>query len=370
MTLQGKGFFIWKIKNCEGGNPNTIGMKALEAGLSHVLIKVANGIYSYNYDWRKKIDFVPPVLQALKARGIAVWGWHYVYGDNPVKEANKAIQRIQDLGLDGYVIDAEGHYKSYGKKKAAKIFMKRLKAGVPNTPLALSSYRFPSYHPQLPWNEFLSRVDYNMPQVYWMYADNPEEQLDRCVREFSAMPFTPPMIPTGAAFKEGGWSATADEVLEFFQAVRKYHLTATNFWEWYSCREKLPKDVWKTISDYDWESGFIPPSDITGKYIYALNTRNVNKVVELYTHNAVHVNTNRTIQGQALIRAWYSSFLNTVLPNATFLLTSFSGSGSTRHFTWTANSDRGTVTNGNDTFGLVNGKISYHFSFFTVTPKP
>ena len=369
MTLQGKGFFIWKIKNCEGGNPTSIGMKALEAGLSHVLIKVANGIYSYNYDWTAKEDLVPPVLQALKARGIAVWGWHYVYGDDPINEARKAIQRIEELGLDGYVIDAESPYKDPAKKKAATTFMKTLKAGAPNTPLALSSYRFPSFHPQLPWNEFLSKVDYNMPQVYWMYADNPKEQLDRCIREYSAMPYNPPMVPTGAAFSEGGWAATASEVLEFLQATREYNMSAANFWEWHSCRDNLPPDVWDTISAYDWETGFIPPSDITGKYIYALNTHDPLKVIDLYTPTAVHVNTSRTIQGQALILAWYATFLNTILPNATFALTGYSGTGSTRHFTWTATSDRGSVTNGNDTFGLVNDKISYHFSYFHVTPS-
>jgi hypothetical protein len=26
------------------------------------------------------------------------------------------------------------------------------------------------------------------------------------------------------------------------------------------------------------------------------------------------------------------------------------------------------VLNGNDTLGMVNGKIAYHYSFFTVTP--
>ena len=67
MALQGKGFFIWKIKNCEGGDAALIAKKAKKAGLSHVLIKVANGIYSYNYDWARKIDLVPPVAEALRS---------------------------------------------------------------------------------------------------------------------------------------------------------------------------------------------------------------------------------------------------------------------------------------------------------------
>jgi len=56
-----------------------------------------------------------------------------------------------------------------------------------------------------------------------------------------------------------------------------------------------------------------------------------------------------------------------VLPNATFELTGYSGTGNSRHLTWTATSSAGQVTNGNDTFGLMNGKIGYHYTFFTVS---
>ena len=40
MALTGKGFMIWKIKDCEGGNADAIADVARRAGLSHVLIKV------------------------------------------------------------------------------------------------------------------------------------------------------------------------------------------------------------------------------------------------------------------------------------------------------------------------------------------
>jgi len=45
-----------------------------------------------------------------------------------------------------------------------------------------------------------------------------------------------------------------------------------------------------------------------------------------------------------------------------------SGTGNTRHFTWTATSSKGKVTNGNDTLGILDGKIVYHYSYYTVTP--
>jgi hypothetical protein len=67
------------------------------------------------------------------------------------------------------------------------------------------------------------------------------------------------------------------------------------------------------------------------------------------------------------MRIWFQALLFSLLPNAKFSHTGFSGTGNSRHLTWTATSDLGIVHNGNDTFGLYKGKITYHYSFFTLT---
>jgi hypothetical protein len=309
---------------------------------------------------------VPPLVVALRTRGIQPWGWHYIYGDDPVQEANKAIQRVSELGLDCYVLDAESEYKEAGKSTAARTFMTRLRAGLPDTPLVLSSYRYPTYHPQLPWTEFLSRVDYNMPQVYWLHAHNPGEQLERSVREFAAMAYNPPILVTGAAYTEFDWSPTTAEIIEFMQTARSLNIQAANFWEWANTRGYLP-EIWETIHDYPWDTGYVPPSDITGLYIEALDLGDPDYIATFYSDSAVHINAARTIQGKPALKAWFSSLLDQLLPNATFTRTGYSGTGNSRHFTWTANSSRGRVLNGNDTFGLHNGLITYHYTYFTIT---
>lgn len=369
MTLQGKGFFLWQIKNCEGGNTTQIALEAQEAGLSHVLIKVAGGVYPYNYDWNKQVDLVPPLVNALHSLGIQAWGWHYVYGNDPSGEARVAIKRIRELNLDGFVIDAEAPYKESGKTTAARTFMSELRSGVGNNyPLALSSYRYPSLHP-IPWNEFLKKCDYNMPQVYWIGAHNPGAQLNRTLQEFQSFPYRPPIIPTGAAFTEHGWSATAAEVQEFLVTARALNLSAANFWEWYNARSVLQpsRQAWNSIAAFDWDSGSMPPTDITARLVQAFNTRDANKVVELYSDRAVHVTAARTIVGKERIRAWYQTFFGQLLPNGTFTLSGFSGTGNSRHFSWVARSNAGNVNDGNDTLGLIGEKITYHYSHFTVS---
>lgn len=363
--LSGKGFFIWKILECHDGDVVEIAEKAHYANLSHVLIKIANGIYSYNYDWEKNLDLVPDLAQELWARGIEVWGWHYVFGDQPTQEANKAISRIQELNVDGFVIDAEGHYKN--KFSSARTFMDRLTSEITDIPIALSSYRYPSYHPQLPWDEFLSQCDLNMPQVYWLKAHNPGAQLERCVEEFRNLEYTPPIFPTGAAFTEWGWSPTADEVEAFLIRAQALNLPGANFWEWANCKDKLPPDIWQTIKDYPWEAAPSPPEDITEALIMALNSHDPSQVMALYQDQAVHITSNRTIQGKDALTQWYQSLFTEILPEGEFTLTGFSGTGNIRHLTWTASSSQGEVLNGRDTLGLLEDKISYHFSEFTVS---
>lgn len=363
MTLQGKGFFIWQIKNCDKGNPDAIAAAAKAAGLTHILLKIADGAYPVNIDQTTNKDLCPPVVAALKANHIQVWGWHYVYG-YPVQEAQIAIKRCQQLGLDGYVIDAEGEYKQPGKDVAARQFMTELRKGIPNLPVALCSYRFPTFHPQLPWKEFLEKCDLNMPQMYWMGAHNPDQQLARCVREFQAMTPFRPVIPVGVTYKSGDWVTTPQDEMLFLNKARELNLSAASFFSWEYARSIL-KPCWDVIASYNWASG--PTTDPVLSLLTALNTHDANKVTALYTNDAVRVTAAQTLQGSEAIRAWWTNFFTATYPAASFTLVSFTGTGNTRSFTWTATSTKGKITNGSDTLGVLDGKITYHYSYYSIT---
>ena len=364
MTLNGKGYFIWQIRNCEGGDPNEIANVAEQAGLSHVLIKIADGTYKYNVDWSTGYDRVPPVVSALKAKGIQSWGWHYVYGDNPVGEADIAIERIQELHLNGYVIDAEAPYKEDGKESAAEIFMGRLRATLPSYPIALSSYRYPSYHPSFPFDAFLEKCSMTMPQVYWIGAHNPGEQLNHSFEDYQNLEYVRPMFPTGAVFVQGSWAPTVDDVIEFMNTAKVLEMNGINFWEWSNTRKYLP-DIWGAISSYDWVAPPLP-LDITQEYINALNTHDPDTVLELYLPNAVYVTPKSTIQGTEQLRGYYQTLFSQLLPNGNFTLEEYSGEGNSRSFTWKATSAAGNVDNGQDVFGLMDDRIIYHYSHYEI----
>jgi hypothetical protein len=365
MALSGKGFMIWKIKDCEGGDPVAIANAASSAGLTHVVIKIADGVYPFNIERTSMVDLVPPVVNALHNKGIQAWGWHYVYGNNPLGEAQTAGQRVRLLGLDGYVIDAEGEYKQPGKEAAARKYMTELRSYLPKTPIALCSFRFPTYHPQLPWKAFLEKCDIAMPQMYWQSAHNPGAQLRRCVNEYKNLMPSLPVIPTGSVYHIGGWDPTVEDINEFLDTSRLLNLQAANFYAWEHARSYL-KPLWSAIAAYKWPP-YAQPIDIPDKYIAALNTHDSNKVISLYNSDAVHITAAQTLQGTTAIQTWLTKFLGEMLPNAIFRLTGVSGTGDSRHFTWQATSQTSKIMNGNDTVGLMNGKIAYHYSFFTVT---
>jgi hypothetical protein len=251
----GKGWFIWQPVS----NPVAAATAAHNAGVSHVLIKVCDGTVRYPFVSVHPVDPVPDMVSAFKTRGIAVFGWGYVYGNSPSGEANIAIARSTQLGLDGFVVNAEVEYKRPNMDTRARAYMAALRAGLGGFfPIGLSSYRFPTLHRELPWQEFLSIVDFAMPQVYWMKATNPAAQLRRSLQEYRALPVQRPIIPTGASFKEHGWQPRPAEVLAFLDAAQEAGLNGVNFWEWSLALRDLPA-CWQVIADYPWFVQGEPP---------------------------------------------------------------------------------------------------------------
>jgi|ETN01SMinimDraft_4_1059930.scaffolds.fasta_scaffold07048_2 hypothetical protein len=379
MALEGKGFFIWRILNCEGGDTDAIASKAEAAQLTHVLIKIADTRYPFGYD-RNNNDLVPAVSQALKNRGMQVWGWHYVKGSDPAGEARVAIARTRELQLDGYVIDAEHEYKWRGKDAAARLFMTELRQALPNHPIALSSYRFPTYHRELPWAAFLEKCDFNMPQVYWEQAHNPGAQLERSVGEFAdtrLVGHARPVIPTGSAYGAGGWVATAEDQRRFYQKALELSLSAANTYSWDWSTSPGHHDLWDAVAGFQWPlaeaAPTVPapapmppgvPNDPLQHYVDALNNRDIDLLVSLYHENAGHVNAQRMILGIQSIREWYRKLLDELLPAGNFAIDQVRGKGASWTFNWTFHSPAGQMAGGKDTLGLREGRIQYHYSSF------
>lgn len=369
MTLHGKGWYIWQVARCENGSPTAIATRAEAAGVSHVLLKVAERTFSFGLD-KNGQDLIAPVADALRGRGIQVWGWQYIYGENPAGEANIAIQRAHQLKLDGFVVDAEGEFKKPGHSGAARTYMHTLRASLPTLPIALSSYRYPSFHPQIPWAAFLEKCDYVMPQVYWEQAHNPDQQLARSVTEFnnqSLVGVVRPVIPTGAAYGTNNWQATAEDLTKFYKKAVELDLPAANLYSWDYAGAPDNAAMWQAAAQFEWPA--VTQPDIVERYLAALNSGDPTQVLRLYQPNAGHVTLKRTVIGLEDLAKWYTDLLKNNLAGAKFEITAVTGRDNSRYVRWQAIGPRGSVADGEDTLGLREGLIQYHFTSFTFSPR-
>lgn len=226
----GKGFFVYDIGRLYNADPMVLVQSAKDQGLDWVSLKVADG------DGVFQPKAVAAAAAALQSAGVEVWGWQYVYGHQPTTEAQRAVERVKALGLNGLMIDAETEYDQAGMAPSASVYMAGLKAGLDLTAvgIGLCAFRYQSVHALFPWSTFLASCSFHMPQVYWEgdYRPlGPVDQLQRSYRELNAIRQLP-FIPLGIACLDAGFKPTPEQIANFNGACLKLALPGIGWYEW------------------------------------------------------------------------------------------------------------------------------------------
>jgi hypothetical protein len=222
--MKGLGFLIWQLANMPP-IPDLVRLLT-GGGVRWVSIKTIEGGIWYNAKGGNQ-KLLKTYWNALKAAGISVGFWHYVYGEQPGLEGDKAAEFCQEFDPDHILIDAEGPYKKIGAARKVKTYLDKL----PNkVPAYLCSYKAPSKHgpfatiPGFPFSAFMNheKVKGAAPQVYWIGTHDPAEQVQRSYEEYKKLS-SKEFIPIGSSFGAGTWEPTKRDLATFRDWVQRIY---------------------------------------------------------------------------------------------------------------------------------------------------
>jgi Putative peptidoglycan binding domain len=221
-AFDGTGMWIWYVSKSEGGNIPAIVARAQQAGVRTVFVKSSDGT-----NWWSQ--FSPALIAQLKAAGLHVCAWQFVYGKNPSVEGQLGVQAAQ-TGADCLAIDAESDYQ--GLYAQAQTYIQTLRAGVgPNYPLSLASFPYVDYHPSLPYSVFLgpNGAQFNAPQVYWKTIGTTVDNAMFHTYAWNSL-YGRRMVPLGQLYN----APPVADVQRFRALAAGYGSAGMSWWSWQS----------------------------------------------------------------------------------------------------------------------------------------
>jgi hypothetical protein len=247
-AFEGQGMWIWYLEKSDGGNLASIAAQAHAAGVGTVLVKSADG--SGNY-WSQ---FSPALVQGLHALGVRVCAWQYVYGTEPIGEAEMGAAAVA-AGADCLVIDAESEYE--GRYGAAQRYIAALRAKIgPDYPLGLASFPYVDYHPAFPYSVFLGPggAQFNAPQMYWKDIGTSVAQVFVHTWEENLI-YGRPIFPLGQTYSH----PSPEELVDFRSLAHAYGATGTSWWDW----QETPSEGWAALAAALDPSLVVPTPELT-----------------------------------------------------------------------------------------------------------
>lgn len=219
-VFDGSGMWIWYLRRAAGGDPEAIAAKAAAAGVRTIFVKSADGTNVWS-------QFSASAVAALKATGLNVCGWQFVYGNDPLGEA-RAAAAAKTAGADCFVIDAEGAYE--GKYAQAQRYTQALRAAVGDDyPIGLTSFPYVHYHPGFPYSVFMAPggATFNLPQVYWKTIGTTPDTSLQITYQYNGV-YETPIYPLGQTYD----GTAASDVRRFRQLSAGYGATGVSWWVW------------------------------------------------------------------------------------------------------------------------------------------
>jgi hypothetical protein len=230
--LGGRGMWIWEIGSSDHGSLAAIIAQAKHYGVSTLMIKSSDGTGMWS-------QFSSSLVSTLHANGLRVCAWQYVYGNNPVAEANLGAQAVRD-GANCLLIDAESQYE--GKYVSAQTYIHKLRSLIGTSfPVALAGFPYMDFHPAFPYSVFLGPggAQYNAPQMYWKDIGVSVDTVYAHTFAYNRL-YGRPIFPLGQVYNR----PPSSQIKRFRQIGYSYGASGISWWDW----QEAPGSAWSAIS--------------------------------------------------------------------------------------------------------------------------
>jgi Putative peptidoglycan binding domain len=227
-----RAMWIWELPSSNGGNVASIHATARQYKIQTLIIKAGDGSGAWS-------QFNAQTVAALRARGLRVCAWQYVYGVNPLAEAQVGAEAVHN-GADCLLIDAESEYE--GRYVQAQTYITELRKLIgPNYPVALASFPYIDFHPAFPYSVFLGSggAQYNVPQMYWKDIGTTVDNVYSHTYAFNRI-YGRPISPLGQVYN----TPPDHQVVRFRQLSRAYGASGVSWWNW----QESPRSKWIALS--------------------------------------------------------------------------------------------------------------------------
>jgi hypothetical protein len=246
----GRGFWIWRLEHCEGGDVAKVVARAVECGVTWVAVKAFDATGKGSI-WKQ---FTAALVSAFHARGVAVYGWGF---DSPdvIDAEIKAVAYVAKCGADGYIFDAEVSWEHDANTDAkATRLCAGARAVVPATfALGHAPFDVIAGHQAFPYTAFGIGVDFVCPQAYWPeHGIGVVKSTMRYLEQWKAYEghrpqAAKPRLGAGYSIKPslaGGKSATAADMRTFEAMIAAAGEKGCSYWEW----SQTPQEIWAALA--------------------------------------------------------------------------------------------------------------------------
>jgi hypothetical protein len=229
--FRGRAMWIWELPSSSGGDLAQIIATAKYYGVSTLIIKSSDGTSPW-------AQFSRPLVSTLRAAGLRVCAWQYVYGQAPADEARLGAGAVRE-GAACLVIDAESEYE--GRYYAAQRYLSLLRQQLgARFPIGLAGFPWIDYHPAFPYSVFFGPggAQYNLPQMYWKDIGVSVDEVFSHTYMYNRI-YLRPIYPLGQLYA----NPPSRQVVRFRQLADAYGAPGVSWWDY----QEATRSNWRAI---------------------------------------------------------------------------------------------------------------------------